>query len=310
VFNANPEEVEMVMTGAAVSEGKKISLARILMATDFSPASDRALEYGISLARRYNSHLYLTHVITLDAYPMVAPELASESEAKQRREAQGHLQEIEKSGRLYGLRRETVIAEGSLWPAIEDLVKKYEIDLVIVGTHGMGTLEKLVIGSNAEQIFRQARIPVLTVGPAAKSEAPYEVEFKNILFATDFGPGAEREAAYAFSLAQEHHARLTLLNVAPHAEDYSEQAVGRKRDAVTKHLRELLPAVPEMHCIPEYVMVVGEPVEEILRWAKMKHADLIVMGAKSRKGLAGHIPHTKAQRIIGAATCPVLTVKS
>ena len=300
----------MVMTGAAVKQGTKVSLAKLLVATDFSPASDRALEYGISLARRYNSQIYLTHVITLDAYPMVAPELAAETEAKQRREASERFEEIEKSGRFYGLRRETVIAEGSLWPTIENLVRKYEIDLVIVGTHRLGTVEKLVIGSNAEQIFRQARIPVLTVGPAAKGEAPYEVEFRNILFATDFGPGAEREAAYAFSIAQEHRARLTLLNVAPYVEDYSEEAVTRKREAVTKQLRELLPTIPEFYCSPEYVMVIGEPVEEILRWAKVKHADLIVMGAKSRKGLAGHIPHTKAQRIIGAAPCPVLTVKS
>jgi nucleotide-binding universal stress UspA family protein len=300
----------MVMPGAAVREKPKVSLARILVATDFSPASDRALEFGISVARRYNSQIYLTHVITLDAYPMVAPELAAETEAKQRREAEARFQEIEKSGRLFGLRRETVLAEGSLWPTIEDLVKKYEIELVIVGTHGASGLENIVVGSNAEQIFRQARIPVLTVGPAVKGEAPYEVEFRNILFATDFGPGAEREAAFAFSLAQEHRARLTLLHIAPYAEDYSEEAVARKREAVTKQLRELLPTVPEFYCSPEYVMVIGEPVEEILRWEKLTHADLIVMGAKSRKGLAGHIPHTKAQRIIGAATCPVLTVKS
>ena len=62
--------------------------------------------------------------------------------------------------------------------------------------------------------------------------------------------------------------------------------------------------------MPEFEMVIGEPVEEILRWANFKQADLIVMGAKSRKGLAGHVPHTKAERIIRAAKCPVLTIKS
>jgi nucleotide-binding universal stress UspA family protein len=303
-------EVGMFTAGAAAKECKKASLAKILVATDFSEGSDRALEYAICLARRYNSLIFLTHVITLDGYPMVAPELASESETKQRRESENQMEAIEKSGRLYGLQRAMVIAEGALWPTIEDLVNKNEIDLVIVGTHGMGMLEKLVIGSNAEQIFRQSRVPVLTVGPAAKCEAPYQLEFKNILFATDFGPETEREAAFAFSLAQEHHATLTMLHVAPYAEDYSAVAVAMKRDAVTKKLRELLPTGTELHFIAESVMVIGEPVEEILRWAKLTKADLIVMGAKSRKGLAGHIPHTKVQRVIGAATCPVLTVKS
>jgi len=45
-----------------------------------------------------------------------------------------------------------------------------------------------------------------------------ETEFKNILFATDFGKSAEREAEYAFSLAQEHRSRLTLLHVFPNPE--------------------------------------------------------------------------------------------
>lgn len=53
---------------------KKILLDKILLATDFSPASDRALEYALSLARHYGSHLYVTHIITLDGYPMIAPD--------------------------------------------------------------------------------------------------------------------------------------------------------------------------------------------------------------------------------------------
>jgi len=50
------------------------------------------------------------------------------------------------------------------------------------------------------------------------------VELKNILFATDFGPGAEKAAAYAFSLAQEHGAHLTLLHVIESAAAYTERA--------------------------------------------------------------------------------------
>jgi len=300
----------MAGTQTAVQETKKLALARILVATDFSPASDRALDYGVSLARRYNSQLFVTHVITLDAYPLMAPELVTETEQKQRRVAQEEIGRIEKSGKLAGLRHEMVLAEGSLWPTIEDLVKKYDIELLIVGTHRMSTFEKVVVGSNSETMIRQARIPVLTIGPKAKGEPLFEAEFKNILFATDFGPGAEREAQWAFSLAQEHRSRLTLLNIAPYAPDYSDESVTAMREDVRKQLRELLPDVKDLHCLPEFEMVIGEPVEEILRWASFKHADLIVMGAKSRKGLAGHVPHTKLQRVVRGAKCPVLTIKS
>jgi nucleotide-binding universal stress UspA family protein len=300
----------MLKTEMEVREGKKIALARILVATDFSPASDRALEYGISLARRYGSKIFVTHVITHGGYRKGASRVPSDSEKKHRREAQEGIGKIEKSGRLLGLRQEMVIAEGPLWPTIEDLVNRYEIDLVIVGTHGMNAIEQLVIGSNAEEIFRQSHVPVLTVGPAAQGEPLYEAEFKHILFATDFGPGAERQAEYAFSLAQEHRARLTLLNVPPYGDDFSDEAVARKREQVTKQLRALLPNVAELHCLPDYVVVIGEPVDEILRWANIVQADLIVMGAKTRKGLVvGHVPHTIAHGVVCQAKCPVLTVR-
>jgi nucleotide-binding universal stress UspA family protein len=302
------ETVAAVQPG--VQEAKKVALARILVATDFSVASDRALDFGISLARRYNSKLYIAHVITPTPSWPETPELATETEAKQRRAAQEGMGLIEKSGRLFGLKSQMLLAEGTVWPTIEDLVKKYDIELLIVGTHRRSTFEKVLVGSTAETIYRQARLPVLTVGPAAQGEPLYEAEFKNILFATDFGPAAERAAEWAFSLAQENRSRLTLLNIAPYAPNYSEDSVSAMREDVTKQLRELLPNVSELHCMPEFEMVIGEPVEEILRWANFKQADLIVMGAKSRKGLAGHVPHTKAERIIRAAKCPVLTIKS
>ncbi|HTP67471.1 MAG TPA: universal stress protein, partial [Dongiaceae bacterium] len=145
-------------------------------------------------------------------------------------------------------------------------------------------------------------------GPHAKDESLGKTDFKNILFATDFGPGVDREAAYAFALAQEHHARITLLNVVPYVEEFSEQAVTKRRDWVVRQLKELVPANARLEHKPEFLMVIGDPVEEILRFAQK--TDLIVMGAKPRKGLAGHVPHTKAYRVISAAKCPVLTIKS
>jgi len=285
-----------------------VFLSKIMVATEFSPASDRALEYAISIARRFGSKIYLSHVITLDGYPMIAPEIAGETIDARQREAEDNFAKIVESGRLHGLEHHTNIVEGALWPALESLVDNYKIDLLVLGTSGVGGVRKFVIGSGAEEVFRQARVPVLTVGPLVTGKPLGKAEFKNILFATDFGPGVDREAAYAFALAQEHRARITLLNVVPYVEEFSEEAVTSKRDWVVRQLKELVPATANLDGKPEFLMVIGEPVEEILRRAEK--ADLIVMGAKPRKGLAGHVPHTKAYRVVSAAKCPVLTIKS
>jgi len=286
-------------TTPRVSAGVNASLANILVATDFSEASERALEHALSLARTYRSRIFLAHVIPVDL--MMAPELAEASREKMRRAAHQEMERIQSSGRFLGVSHEEIIEEGYLWPHIEGLIKKHGIDLVVVGTHGKGLLQKLLIGSSAEEIFRQARIPVLTVGPAVWREPFYGVELKNILFATAFGLGAEQQATYAFSLAQEHHSRLTLLHV--------EQQAGEKR-AIINQLQELLPAGVEFHCLPLFRVERGDPVNEILRVAGEMQANLIVIGAKTRKSLAGHVPHTKAYQVVCGASCPVLTIKS
>lgn len=282
----------------------------ILVATDFSSASDRALEYAVSLARRFSSKVYLVHVITLDGYPMVAPEIAAATFGKLRKEAEEKLAKIEESGQLYGVARETVLEEGTLRAAIDAHIKQDKIDLVVVGTRGGHGIQKVVLGSGAEEIFRHAGVPVLTVGPHVTSEPFYEAEFKNILFATDFGPGVDREAAYAFALAAENRARITLLHVLPTAKEYSEQGVARERELITRQLKELVPVQTEPTWKAEFLMVIGEPVEEILSYAEKTKANLIVMGAKKRHGLVGNLPNTKAYRVVCNAKCPVLTIRS
>ena len=117
------------------------------------------------------------------------------------------------SGKLRDVEHTTLFMEGNIGPTVERLIHEYNIDLVVTGTHGRGQVKKMFLGSVAEEIFRQAGCAVLTVGPHVKSEALHEVDLKNILFATDFGPGATRAAEYAFSLAQEHEARVTALHV-------------------------------------------------------------------------------------------------
>src|SRR5271165_1665431 len=306
------EKTEEKTLGSKMAvESKLVKLTNILVGTDFSPASDRALEYALSLARRYEARIFLTHVVTGDADVMLAPEIIARTHETEVRRAEERMGEILVSGRLSDVSHETLIEHGSLWPTLEALIGKHHVDLVVVGTQGTGGLQKMLLGSGAEQIFRQAKCPVLTIGPAVKGEAPREVDFKNILFATDFGLGAEREAAYAFSFAQEHQANLTLLHVVARAEDYSDKGLSLKRDAVTRELGELVPAGGELWCKTEFLMRLGEPVKEILQVAGEMKADLIVIGAKHAKGLAaGHALHTMAFRVVCSAPCPVLTVRS
>ncbi len=285
-------------------------LANIMVATDFSPTAARAVDTAVSLARRFGSRLYVAHILGYAGYEGSEPELGTPVAEIPRRIAEKKVKELEDSGRLFGVPYETVFEEGTLWPAIHQLIERHKIDLLVLGTHGLTGVKKILTGSFAEEIFRQARIPVLTVGPAATDEPLFEAEFKTILLATDFGPAAEREAASAFALAQEHRAKLLLLHVSSHKEGLTERDLVYERESIVHLMKELIPTGYELTCQQQFHLAFGEPVAEILRVAAETNADLIVIGAKQRAYLAGHIPHTKAYRIVCGAKCPVLTIKT
>jgi nucleotide-binding universal stress UspA family protein len=288
---------------------KHVSISKILVTTDFSPVSDHALDFAISLARRYDARIYLAHVITPDPFQFAEPQLAQATYEKVRQAAEEGVTDILISGKLRGIPHEVLLEEGNVWPTLETLINKYEIDLVITGTHGRGKVQKILIGSTAEEIFRKADCAVLTVGPKVENGKKAEIELNHILFATDFGPGAEKAAAYAFSLAQEHNATLTLLHVIESAAAYTEESVARQREINVVRMKKLMPEGSENWCKPEFRATFGAAVEEILIAARESKADLIVMGAKARNSLAGHAPMTIAYNVVSKATCPVLTVR-
>jgi len=293
-----------------VTADKKISLSRIMVLTDFSGVSDLALRYAVALARRYEAKIYLTHIISPASYQLAEPGLAEITYARMRQAAEEGLGDVLISGKLRDVEHTTLLMEGTFWPTVERLVRENAIDLLVTGTHGRGQMKKMILGSVAEEVFRQADCAVLTVGPHVKTEAPHEVQLRNILFATDFGPGATRAAEYAFSLAQEHEARVTALHaVHDSTAAYSEETEARLRQVSIARMRQFVRPECEDWCKTEFRVSFGDAAEEILQQARETGADLIVMGAKTRTSLAGHVPLTVAYNVAAKATCPVLTVR-
>jgi nucleotide-binding universal stress UspA family protein len=292
-----------------VEADKKISLTKIMVLTDFSAVSDLALDYALALARRYDARIYLTHIVAPDSYQLAEPGLAEITYQNIRQAAERGIADILISGRLRGVPHETLLSEGALWPTVERLIHEHGIDLVVVGTHGRGKFKKMILGSVAEEVFRQASCAVLTVGPRTEALVLPEVSLKNVLFATDFGPGAEQAAKYAFSLAQEHDARLTMLHAVEEAHAYTEEEVERVRKVNIQKMKQFMPPESENWCKVTFCVTFGAPVEEIINEAWETKADLIIMGAKTRKTFAGHAPQTTAYNVVAKAKSPVLTVR-
>jgi nucleotide-binding universal stress UspA family protein len=118
-------------------------------------------------------------------------------------------------GAVAGLKHEIVVREGEIWEEIDDVVRKNQIGMIVVGTHNRTGIAKLALGSTAEQIFRHASCPVLTVGPSCPTEPELDSPelIRPILFPTDFTDDSLRALPHAASFANEQKTRLVLLHV-------------------------------------------------------------------------------------------------
>jgi len=263
----------------------------ILFATDLSFTADAVVPHVIEIARVYRSKIYAVHVKT------------SEWDGKQEEAVKGL------KDRLGSIPHEVVIKNGDVKPTLLKVAQQKNIDLIVVGTHGRTGLGRVLLGSVAEAIFREAACPVLTVGPRMlhKMLTP---QIKEILFATDLTPVSAAAVRHAVSIAQENRSRLTILHVQPKP---SPGEVLQSQDHATLALRKLQELVPrefELWCDPYYMVEEGEPAEKILEVAAKYGADTIVLGIRPHSvGLATHLARPTAHRVVVGANCPVLTVR-
>ncbi|MFB3814795.1 MAG: universal stress protein [Terriglobales bacterium] len=274
-----------------VSVPVRIGFQNILVATDFSPSSAALLPFARSLARHYNSTLFLTHVIS-DEVLGVDPAMIEQA----RRNAETRMRDLELNQQLEGVRHKTILEEGQTWDVLKQVIAREEIDLIIVGTHGRTGLKKFMLGSVAEDIFRHAPCPVLTIGPHATG-TPDGSAITHVLLATDLKPENNGPAMYACLLAQQHKARLTLLHVAE----------TDSRVPLPKQLLDLVPKDIDLPFAPDAVIHIGEAAEMILNTALQRHVGLIVLGAHRPAMLTTHLMDV-AYRVVCEAKCPVLTV--
>jgi nucleotide-binding universal stress UspA family protein len=150
------------------STGNEISLNRILVGCDFSSDSLLALQYGLSLAQEFEAELHLVHVIEPPLYrDLVRPE------GKRAEEDQTNLQErlnrklaemVPDEARLWCTPKSTLLA-GQPHEELTKYAVVQNIDLIVLGVHGRGLVEGLLVGSTTDRVVREGPCPVLSVRP-------------------------------------------------------------------------------------------------------------------------------------------------
>lgn len=143
-----------------------MKIDRILFATDFSEGSDHALPYAVDMARQYGAKLYFVHVIfdvakTAGWYvPHVSiDEIYRDMEQSARSELEKiYIDEMRGFSNI-----EYKVLKGIPYEEVCKLAAEQKVDLIVLGTHGRRGIDRMLFGSTAEQVVRNAPCPVLSV---------------------------------------------------------------------------------------------------------------------------------------------------
>jgi universal stress protein A len=146
-------------------EPRPIRIRKILVPTDFSPASRKSLSYALRFAEGLNSEIALLHVLEPETPLTLAgrPAAAAFSE-EELADAEESLRALANSAETAGVAgTKPILRFGVATHEIVEAAKELDVDLIVIATHGFTGWKHFAIGSTAERVARAAPCPVLVV---------------------------------------------------------------------------------------------------------------------------------------------------
>ncbi len=280
----------------------------ILVATNLRDVA-HLVPHAIAQAKLSAAKVLLVHVIEPtyllasppEGIPFVLPNPSL-------RDVQTRLRGLSKQFQREGVLCEPVVLKGLPREQLPALIKERNIDRVIVGTRSGGAIDRMLLGSVAEDLLHEVDVPVCVLGPHVRPQVRPDQEPSAILFATSFHHGVHQSAKLALELASLYQSRLVLLHVIP-TEYASEEEHRQMRTLREEQLSGVLTRESKLWCTPFIAVREGDPAKMILSEANAVRADLIVLGATGATRGARLLGAGVVHQVIAEARVPVITLR-
>ena len=299
----------------------KPRIRRILCPIDFSEFSRHALDHALAVAKWSRAAVTVLHVVPplLEPDPMlplgrvIPPALT----ATDRDAIRAQVTRFVRAEAGDEVAVTVTVCEGAIVPEILQFAQAPAADLLVLGTHGRGGFDRLLLGSVAERLLRRAPCPVLTVPRRMADVVPVgSTLYPRILCAVDFSPASAKALDYAMALGAANDSRVTAVHVVEAASILEPMFVdmpGGFQAVLRANAVEGLHRFVAEHAgaarTAREAIGNGKPYSEILRLAAEERSDLIVLGAHG--GVAGLLAFgSNVNHVVREASCPVLSVRA
>lgn len=280
---------------------------RILCPVDFSPQSAAALRVAGRLATAFAAELLVLHArrVEVPVYFTAAQIRALRAQLRRStRAGNGLLRNFAEKHLPVSVHRSVSLVDHDPVSAILSAIRDWRPDLVVMATHGRTGLKRIRLGSVMESVLRQARVPVLTVGPAVKlSNASRPI--RRILSPVNLEDSPRGAFRLATDFAEATGADLIALHVLE-----GEPADAQTPDATRDDLCAWVPGDLRRRCSIREVVRRGSPAERIVAEARDSRADLVVIGAQPKRFLSSVLFGSTTEMVIRDSPSPVLSVMS
>ncbi|MCB9187297.1 MAG: universal stress protein [Flavobacteriales bacterium] len=268
-------------------------MKRILIPTDFSEAAYAAAEVAADIAKRTEARVYLLHVVNLLEY-------GDEEETAKKlfvmKLVRKRMEEMIAQPFFKDVNVVEVLQFDLIYENITKMANKHEIDLIVMGSHGTSGVKELIFGSNAQRILRRSNCPVLTV-----KKVPENLDFKNIVFASNFNEEVETAFLAVQRFAEIYNAKLHMLRVCTIAdfESTNDSQAKMKKLAENTGLHDF-----SMNVHNSYSLERG-----ISEFSKEMGADLTAIATHGRDGLLHILVGSRTEELVNHEDIPILSVR-
>jgi nucleotide-binding universal stress UspA family protein len=296
-----------------------MQIKTVLVPVDFSPQSTLAVNNGVALARKFRAKLTLLHVVeppgailyTLHLY--TAPAQADQAELERMAQAEKKLPQLVSPEDQDDLDVSFIVRFGEAEHEIKNVASEEHADIVVMGTQGRGLLGQLFIGSVALGLLRTLHIPVFTVCHVSRP-----LDFKRILFATDFGPNSDKSLQIAFDMAAQTGATLIVAHTmdkrpsmtyeTPEVHELFDEQRTEDLTHTHKMFDEFKAEATRRGMNLECILAEGDAPQTLVRIADETEADFIVLGLRKQGAVARALVGSVAEPVIRAAHVPVFSI--
>ncbi|WP_298527629.1 universal stress protein [uncultured Christiangramia sp.] len=274
-------------------------MKNILVPTDFSDQAEKALKVAAQLARKFDSEIYLLHMLELPMM-LIDPVHGSSQNVPEAlffmKLAHQRFSRLKMADYLEGLKVHETVQFHRAFEGIIEISQENNCEMIVMGSHGASGYQEMFIGSNTEKVVRNSEIPVLVI----KNEIP-DFRIENFVFATDATSDQKDLLSRAMKFARAIDTQMHLLFVNT-PNDFLSTAEATKR--ILKFTEEYPELETNIHIYNDISVEKG-----ILNFARKRGADLLGIGTHGRKGLAHFFNGSISEDLVNHANRPVVTFR-